>query len=249
MTAPESPSGAVASVLVTGFEPFGGMAHNPSWDVAAAVAERAEAGVLVAQQAEAGTTIGGNRAGGSRGRKVQVQALRLPVVYGRAGQALAEALDAAAEQGRAPDVVVSLGLAAGTPGVRLERVGVNLRDARIPDNDGAQPCDVPVVPDAEGALFSTLRLKAAHQRIQDAGIPVQLSLSAGSFVCNDLLYSLLHDVRSRGLAARAGFIHIPDVQSPDSPLSLEQAVQAVDLVIAESLQAGSDAERPGGALH
>lgn len=224
-----------ASVLVTGFEAFGGMGHNPSWDVASEVAARAAAGTLTAQRSQ------------RHPGQMQVQALRLPVSYSRAGDTLSAAIDAA--EYRPPDVVIALGLAAGTQTVRLERLGVNLRDARIRDNDDAQPRDEPVVPGGEGALFSTLRLKAAQQRIAAAGIPVGLSLSAGSFVCNDVLYTLLHHLRARALAASAGFVHLPDVRDPASPVSPEQAVDAVDLLIDESLRDGPDVAQPGGALH
>ncbi|MDS2173477.1 pyroglutamyl-peptidase I [Nesterenkonia sp. CL21] len=234
-------SSAAPLVLLTGFEPFGGMAHNPSWDVATAVAERA-AGSL-------DPTGPASPTGPTDVPGLEVRALRLPVAFGRAAGLLADAVDAAVAEGRTPAAVVALGLAAGTEAVRLERVGLNLRDARIPDNDGAQPADEPVVASGEGALFSTLRLKAALARIREAGIPVHLSLSAGSFVCNDVLYALLHDLSARGLDVPGGFVHVPDLRDPQSPVSLAQAVEAVELLLAETLRGGADSSVPGGALH
>src|SRR5699024_4067078 len=99
-----------------------------------------------------------------------------------------------------------------------------------------------------------LRLKAAQQRIAAASIPVSLSLSAGSYVCNEVLYTLLHHVSADGVPISAGLIHVPDLQagdrhSSDSPLSLPQAADAVDLVITESLTPAEDVLGLSGALH
>ncbi|GAA1175823.1 pyroglutamyl-peptidase I [Nesterenkonia xinjiangensis] len=225
------PASGAPLVLLTGFEPFGGMDHNPSWDVVTAVAARAAAG----QSSLPGAP--------------EVRPLCLPVAFGQAPRLLDEAVEAAVVEGRPPAAVLALGLAAGTDVVRLERVGVNLRDARIPDNAGAQPADEPVVEGGDGALFSTLRLKAAHTRISAANIPVQLSLSAGSFVCNDVLYSLLHGLRVRGLEIPGGFVHVPDLRDPLAPVRLEGAVEAVEILLEEALHGGADVATPGGTLH
>lgn len=216
-------------ILLTGFEPFGGSAHNSSDDVVSEVARRAAARDLVTQQEH---------------DDVVISTLTLPVEFGAAGHLLT----AAVEQQR-PDVVIAVGLAAGTDTLRLERVGLNIRDARIPDNAGAQPLDQPVLAGAENAHFSTLRLKAAQQRILAAQIPVSLSLSAGTFVCNEVPYTLLHHISAAALPIAAGFVHVPDLRGSDSPLSLAQAADAVDLVIAESLKSGSDPATLTGALH
>lgn len=228
----------MTTALITGFDPFAGADHNPSWDVAEELAARAADGRLIAQTEHTGLTV---------------DIHRLPVVH----EAALEALDAAIAA-VAPDVVISLGLADGTDAVRLERVGLNLRDARIPDNAGAQPVDEPIVDDGAPALFSTLRLKAAHARITAAQIPVQLSLSAGSFVCNEVLYGLLHRLRggqaepydaAAPAPVRGGFVHVPSLREADCPVSLQQAVEAVDLLLAASLDDRPDVEHPGGALH
>ncbi|GAB3182887.1 pyroglutamyl-peptidase I [Nesterenkonia halophila] len=229
----------MTTALITGFDPFAGADHNPSWDVAEELAARAADGHLIAQAEHTGLTV---------------DVHRLPVVHGAALEALDAAIAAVA-----PDVVLCLGLADGTDAVRLERVGLNLRDARIPDNAGAQPVDEPIVDGGAPALFSTLRLKAAHARITAAQIPVQLSLSAGSFVCNEVLYGLLHrlhggsaeqqDDDEASAPVRGGFVHVPSLREADCPVSLQQAVEAVDLLLAASLDDRPDVEHPGGALH
>ncbi|MGJ9374086.1 pyroglutamyl-peptidase I [Nesterenkonia sp. CF4.4] len=214
------------TVLLTGFEPFAGMDHNPSWDVVAELAAVAERQGLHAQQVHGA---------------LAVRTALLPVEFSASAARLLEQITACA-----PDLVIAVGLAAGTEAVRLERVGLNLRDARIPDNAGHQPTEEPVVSGGQPALFSTLRLKSAHAAIGAAGIPVALSLSAGSFVCNSLLYSLLHTVPT---SVPAGFVHVPDLTREDSPVSRAQAVQALDLLITESLRPEPDLQAPGGQLH
>lgn len=214
------------TVLLTGFEPFAGMAHNPSWDVVTEVAAAAGRTALRAQEVHG---------------EVAVRTAQLPVEFHASSELLREQIAATS-----PDLVISVGLAAGTDVVRLERVGLNLRDARIPDNAGDQPFDESVVPGGPAALFATLRLKAAHAAIRAEGIPVALSLSAGSFVCNSVLYALLHTAPA---SLPAGFVHVPDLSGARSPVSRTQAARALDLVITESLRGGPDLDVPAGALH
>ena len=216
-------------VLVSGFESFAGLAYNPSQDVVETLVRGAESGQLITQR-EHGLVL--------------LHTLVLPVEFGRAGKLLTAAVDE-----HQPDVVISVGLAAGTGSVRLERVGLNLRDARIPDNSGAQPLSEPIMEEGQNAYFSTLRLKAAEQRIAEAGIPVTLSLSAGSYLCNEVLYTLLHHLVGSQLPTAAGFMHIPDLRSLDSPVTCAQATDALDMVITEALKPDPDAATAVGALH
>lgn len=216
-------------MLLSSFEPFGGLTYNPSSDVAEVVSHRAASGLLATQREHG---------------QVVVDTVMLPVEFDTAGQLLIAAVEK-----HQPDVVVCLGLAAGTETVRLERVGLNLRDARIPDNAGAQPLGEAIVEDGSNAYFSTLRAKAAHQRIAAAGIPVSLSLSAGTYVCNDVLYTLLHHVDTEQLPTAAGFVHVPDLRSREPAVTSDQTAAALDLTISESLQTGADAAAAGGALH
>ncbi|MDO5493188.1 MAG: pyroglutamyl-peptidase I [Nesterenkonia sp.] len=225
-------------ILITGFEPFDGADRNPSWDLADELRRRADRGV---------STVASERS--ADGESLELHTLLLPVEFGPAGTRLRARLDELAAAGEAPDLVVALGLAAGTEAVALERVGLNLRDARIPDNGGTQPIDEPVVDGGPEARFATLRLKASLARIAAAEIPVHLSLSAGTFVCNDVLYTLLDHLDRTGADARGGFVHVPDLHSPDSPVTFDQAVQAVEMLLAESLHPIPDAVAAAGALH
>lgn len=153
--------------------------------------------------------------------------LEIPTVFGAAAQAVIDKADEIL-----PDVIISVGQAGGRAAVTPEMVGINLRYASIPDNMGAAPCDIPIVEGAPAAYFSTLPVRAMAKAICDAGLPGAVSYSAGSFVCNDVLYSLLH--RFDGTAVRAGFIHVPFLpeQTKDKPsLPLEKTVSALRAAI------------------
>ena len=128
--------------------------------------------------------------------------LQIPTVFGAAAQRVLE--EAAVFQ---PDVIISVGLAGGRAAVTPERIGVNIRDARIPDNGGAQPTEQPIDPSGPDGIFSTVPVSAMARAIRDAGISGQVSLSAGAFVCNDTLYRLLRHYA--GTETRVGFIHVP----------------------------------------
>lgn len=145
----------------------------------------------------------------------------ISTVFGRAAQ---EVL-AAAEDFQ-PDVILCVGVAAGRDAVTPERIAVNIRDARIPDNAGNQPVGEFVVADAPAAYFSTVPVAAMAQAIRDAGVPGTVSNSAGAFVCNDTLYLLLHHFA--GTATRVGFIHVPAAPHQHAvSLPLEKTVRAL----------------------
>jgi pyroglutamyl-peptidase len=130
----------------------------------------------------------------------------LPVVTGEsAGSAWATLLPIL--ESMRPDAVVALGESAKADRVQFERVAVNLRDARIADNAGVQLCDASVIDDAPNAHFATLPLRAMLAACESVGVPAQLSLSAGTFLCNELMFRLLH----RAQPAAAGFIHVPQL--------------------------------------
>ena len=154
--------------------------------------------------------------------------LQIPTVFGRA----AETVLAAAEKLQ-PDVILCIGQAGGRSGVTPEVVAINLREARIPDNAGNRPSDVPVVKDAPAAYFSTAPVRAMVQAINDEGIPAALSYSAGTFVCNDVLYSLLHHYR--GTQTKVGFMHVPflpEQAKENAPaMALEQMAAALTAAI------------------
>ena len=132
----------------------------------------------------------------------QLHKRQIPTVFGKA----AEVVLAAAEE-IAPDAILCVGQAGGRSAVTPEVVAINLREARIADDEGAQPQNEPVVPHGPAAYFATVPVREMVSAINAAGITAALSYSAGAFVCNDLLYALLH--RYDGTAVRAGFIHVP----------------------------------------
>ena len=128
--------------------------------------------------------------------------LEIPTIFGVGAQ---KVLDAAAEY--EPNVIICVGQAGGRMSITPEVIGINLREARIPDNAGNQPANVPVVSNAPAAYFSTLPIRKMVQYINEAGIPASLSYSAGAFVCNDVLYTLLNHYSDT--TTLVGFIHVP----------------------------------------
>jgi len=166
-------------LLVTGFEPFGGSAVNPSAQIVSALAT---------------TTITG----------IELVSVLLPVDRARAPAALVVAL-----ADNLPDVVLCLGQANGRVGLSVERVAINLLDFSIADNAGGLVADEPVVPGAPAAYFVTLPVKLMVNAVREVGVPCESSLSAGTFICNQVLFCALHYAATRMPALRAGFIHVP----------------------------------------
>jgi len=167
------------TVVVTGFEPYGGRRINPAAEVAKAVD---------------GSTIDGYAVIGAI----------LPVSQ----RGLRERLEALLTELR-PAVVVSLGLAPGEAMIRLERFGLNLLDFEIADNDGARLADAPIEANGGVAVRASLPLRAIERALLESGIPARLSSTAGTFLCNATLYSLIRLLEERFPAALGGFIHLP----------------------------------------
>ena len=135
-----------------------------------------------------------------------------------------------------PDAVLSVGQYGGANCIRVERVAVNLRDARIADNAGAKPVDEPVVPGAPDAYFATVPTRGIVDALREAGIPAQLSYSAGTFVCNNLLYCALHESAQSYPALRCGFVHVPylpeQAKDGNAPsMGLEMMVKALHIAV------------------
>jgi pyroglutamyl-peptidase len=166
-------------ILLSGFEPFGGSVVNPAQRIVEAIVARGVAGV-------------------------EIVPLLLPVVGGLAPKRLL-----AAFRKHAPDAVLCLGESGQASTIVVERVAVNLRDYRIADNHGHVRRDAPVVRGAPAAYFATLPVRAIVESIRAAGVPATISLSAGTFICNEVMFSLLH--ASAGATARCGFIHVPQL--------------------------------------
>lgn len=224
-TAPDRPAAPADAgpCLVTGFEPFGGEAINPSWEIARALD---------------GQVIGG----------WPVVAVQLPCVFA----ASLPALRAAIRRHR-PRAVLALGLAGSRSAISLERVAVNFSDARIPDNAGAQPVDLPVIAGAPAAYFTRLPVKALAARLQAADLPAEVSFTAGSFVCNQVFFGLMHALKRRP-GVPAGFIHVPPLPAqaaahPGSrPLALEAQVRALQTVIAALAAGTAELAAAGGRI-
>ncbi|MFF0312275.1 pyroglutamyl-peptidase I [Streptosporangium sp. NPDC004379] len=178
-----------------------------------------------------------------------VRAVQVPCVFGAAVDRLREAV---AEHD--PRVVVCVGQAGGRADVTVERVAVNLDDARIPDNAGRQPIDEPVVRGGPAAYFATLPVKACVAAARAVGVPASVSQSAGTFVCNHLFYGLMHLIATERPDIRGGFVHVPfapgqvlDRAAPSMPPALvAEALAAV--VTAASFMEG-DLRLVGGSLH
>ena len=145
----------------------------------------------------------------------------LPTVYGKATQAVLEAAE-----GWEPDVILCIGQAGGRASVTPERIAVNIRDARIPDNAGNQPVGEFVVKEGPAAYFATVPVLEMAGAMEKRGIPATVSNSAGAFVCNDTLYGLLHAYA--GTRTRVGFIHVPNTPELGEPsLLLETIIEAL----------------------
>ena len=210
-------------VLVTGFDPFGGEATNPSWEICASLPR----------------TIAGMR----------VETCRVPCEF----RASIEAVAAAIERHR-PVLVVCLGQAGGRTHLSVERVAINVDDARMPDNGGAAPVDEPIATQGPPAYFATLPVKAMVRAMRAAGVPAEVSNSAGTYVCNHLMYGVLHLLAGSDIAARAGFVHVPyaEAQVLDKPgvpaLSVATMARGVEAGIAAAVEHARDIKVAEGAL-
>ena len=134
----------------------------------------------------------------------EIVKLVIPTVFGASGDLVTARMDALK-----PDAVVCVGQAGGRTAVTVERVGINIMDAAQPDNAGSVPRDQPVVPGGPAAYFSTLPIKAMVSAMEAAGIPAAVSNTAGTFVCNQLLYRVLRHAAAHMPACRCGFVHVP----------------------------------------
>lgn len=134
----------------------------------------------------------------------QVVSLCLPVVFGKSLDVLRDAIER-----ERPDAILCLGQAGGQDTITPERIAVNIEDASIPDNDGRQPVDQPVYPDGPDAYFSTLPVKEMTEAIRREGLRARLSNSAGTFVCNQVMYGLLYILEHEYPGVRGGFLHLP----------------------------------------
>lgn len=167
----------------------------------------------------------------------EVVKLEIPTVFGKSAEVVKAAILA-----EKPDVVLAIGQAGGRFSITPERIAINVDDARIPDNEGNQPIDVPIQTDGAAAYFTQLPIKAMVKQIKDAGYPAALSNSAGVFVCNHIMYQVLYLIDKEFPNMKGGFIHVPFiaqqvVNKPNQPYmsltditaSLEKAIEAIVL--------------------
>ncbi|MGL6114632.1 MAG: pyroglutamyl-peptidase I [Cetobacterium sp.] len=135
---------------------------------------------------------------------IEVIKLEIPTVFHRATEVIMEGAKACE-----PDVIIAVGQAGGRYDMTVERVAINIDDARIADNEGAQPIDVKIYEDGENAYFSNLPIKAMVEEMKKEGIPASVSNTAGTFVCNHVMYSIMYHIEKNKIAKKGGFIHVP----------------------------------------
>ena len=173
--------------------------------------------------------------------------LEVPTVFGKSIKIVADAI----EKGK-PDYVLCIGQAGGRYGITPERVAINIDDARIPDNEGNQPIDIPIFADGEPAYFSNLPVKSIVEEIRKEGLPASLSNSAGTYVCNHLMYGVLYTLSKKFKEVKGGFIHVPfvpeqTVDKPDKPsMSLTDIVRGLEAAIKAAVENQTDINVTGG---
>lgn len=176
--------------------------------------------------------------------------LEIPTVIGKSVDKIKEKVEEVK-----PDVVLSIGQAGGRPDITVERVGINCDDCRIKDNEGNQPIDEKVAEDGPAAYFSTLPIKAMVEHIKEGKIPASVSNTAGTFICNHVLYGVAHIQATKYPNMRTGFIHIPflpeqvtDKKNMPS-MALDTIVKALELAIEAIVENDSDIKVTGGKTH
>ncbi len=164
--------------------------------------------------------------------------LEIPTVFTRSVSVVEEAINK-----HQPDVVLSIGQAGGRTSITVEKVAINLAEARIPDNDGEQPLEQALQPDGETAYFATIPVKAIVNRIRENGIPSNISYTAGTYVCNSIMYNVLYLTHKKYPHIKAGFIHVPFSTEqvsgkPDGTASM--TVETISKAISHALEVISE---------
>ena len=210
--------------LVTGFEPFGNDPVNPSLEAVRRLPPRL-------------------------GEQLRLSTRVLPTAFGRAIETLEDAVATTR-----PDIVLCLGLAGGRAALSLERVAINIDDARIADNDERQPVETPVVAGGPAAYFTTLPIKAAAAALREAGLPAVVSNTAGTFVCNHVFYGLMHLAATRRPGMRGGFVHLPYLPQQAarldgaSSMALDDILRGVEIVLRVTAARQDDIVTAEGAI-
>lgn len=179
----------------------------------------------------------------------EIVKLKVPTVFGASVDTVAEAI-----RREKPDAVLCIGQAGGRCDLTPERVAINIDDARIADNAGNQPIDEPVAGDGPAAYFATLPVKAMAAAIREAGLPASVSNTAGTFVCNHLMYGVLHLLAKEYPAVRGGFMHVPfapeQVASRPAPsMAVRDIARGIEAAIRAIAQHGTDIQAAEGTIH
>lgn len=181
----------------------------------------------------------------------EVVKVEVPTVFRKSIDTVAEAI-----RRERPDAVLCIGQAGGRYDLTPERVAINLDDARIKDNEGNQPIDQTIEPQGAPAYFSTLPIKAMVQSIRAQGIPASVSNTAGTFVCNHLMYGVLHLLATEYPQVRGGFMHVPFIPSqvvnrpaPAPSLGLNDIAKGIEAAIRAIEENGEDVKAVEGATH
>lgn len=175
--------------------------------------------------------------------------LEVPTVFHKSIKVVQEAMER-----EHPDVVLAIGQAGGRFGLTPERVAINQDDGRIPDNEGNQPIDVPIFEDGAPAYFASIPIKAIVEKIKGAGLPASVSNSAGTFVCNHLMYGILYTIAKKYPSMRGGFMHVPFipaqvVDKPNQPsMSTSEIAKGIELAIQAIVENTNDLKKVGGAV-
>ncbi|MDR5585919.1 MULTISPECIES: pyroglutamyl-peptidase I [Clostridium] len=175
--------------------------------------------------------------------------LEIPTVFKKSLEKIEENILA-----HKPDIVISIGQAGGRFGITPERVAINIDDARIEDNEKNQPIDLKVFEDGENAYFATLPIKAMVKEMQEAGIPSSVSNSAGTFVCNHVMYGVLYMINKKYPNIKGGFIHVPYIPSqvvnkPNMPsMSIEDISKGLELSIKAAVENNEDIKTAQGEI-
>lgn len=174
--------------------------------------------------------------------------IEIPTVFGKSVQVIEKAIDK-----HQPDIVLAIGQAGGRMALAVERVGINVDDGRIPDNEGNQPIDEVIEPEGANAYFSNLPIKKMVEAIKAQHIPAVVSNSAGTYVCNHVLYGIMHLVNTKYKDIRGGFIHVPylpeQVVAGNTPsMSLEMIKRGIEIAIETAISNDTDEKLIGGSI-
>lgn len=208
-------------ILITGFEPFGNDKINPAL--------------------EAVRLIAGRKLNGG-----EISICQVPVVRYKSIDVVKQAIE-----DQQPYAVITVGQASGRTAITPERIAINVDDFRIPDNDGIQVIDEPVVEGGPDAYFTTLPVKAMVSAMQSEGIPAMISNTAGTFVCNHLFYGIQHYLKDSNI--RHGFVHIPllpeqSVDGSQPTMKLEQIAEGLAIAAQAIIDNDKDIQQGAGTI-